>query len=193
MVRLVRMGYLPYQWPEHARSVIGGLDSVLAATRRRMLRHIEPANRIMVRAFAEQSPNFDSRVQLSAQLDRLGRNLVQLDWRVTDTDLHSMRRAHEILAAELERANLGRLDALLDAADAEWPSRVTGGYHHMGTTRMHEDPRQGVVDANCRVHDIANVYVAGSSVFPTAGYANPTLTIVALSIRLADHLRQALA
>jgi choline dehydrogenase-like flavoprotein len=193
MIRLLRMGYFPYQWREHARSVVGELDSVFAATRRRMLRRVEPANRAMVRAFAEQAPNYDSRVQLSTRLDRLGRNLVRLDWRVTDTDLHSMRRAHEILGAELQRANLGRFDALLDAADVEWPSRVTGGYHHMGTTRMHEDPRQGVVDADCRVHGTSNVYVAGSSVFPTVGYANPTLTIVALSIRLADHLKKALA
>ena len=67
---------------------------------------------------------------------------------------------------------------------------MSSGMHHMGTTRMHDDPRQGVVDANCRVHDLANLYVAGSSVFPTGGVANPTLTMVALAIRLADHLNQ---
>jgi choline dehydrogenase-like flavoprotein len=193
LVRLVRMGHLPYQWREHTRSVLGGLDNVLTATQRRMLRRAEPANRTMVRAFAEQSPNYDSRVQLSSRCDPLGRNLVRLDWRLKDTDLYSMRRAHEILAAELERADLGHLEAQLDAEDAEWPSRLTGGFHHMGTTRMHTDPRQGVVDADCRVHATSNVYVAGSAVFPTAGYANPTLTIVALALRLADHLRAALA
>jgi choline dehydrogenase-like flavoprotein len=110
-----------------------------------------------------------------------------------DSDLRSMRRAHEILAAELHRAGIGQLQVELDAADAEWPARLTGGYHHMGTTRMHEDPRQGVVDSNCLVHGTSNVYIAGSSVFTTAGYANPTLTIVALAIRLADHLKAALA
>jgi choline dehydrogenase-like flavoprotein len=67
---------------------------------------------------------------------------------------------------------------------------MSGGMHHMGTTRMHADARQGVVDSNCRVHDLANLYVAGSSVFPTGGVANPTLTLVALAIRLADHLKQ---
>jgi choline dehydrogenase-like flavoprotein len=187
------MGYLPYQWRAHARSVFAGLDNVLATTQRRMLPRAEPPNRAMVRAFAEQSPNYDSRVQLSPQRDRLGRNLVRLDWRLKDCDLRSMRRAHEILDSELRRANLGRLEAHLDSADVEWPARLTGGYHHMGTTRMHDDPHQGVVDANCRVHGTSNVYVAGSSVFPTAGYANPTLTIVALSIRLADHLKAAFA
>jgi choline dehydrogenase-like flavoprotein len=58
---------------------------------------------------------------------------------------------------------------------------------------MHDDPRFGVVDRNCRVHGIVNLFIAGSSVFPTAGYANPTLTIVALSLRLADHLTRVLA
>jgi choline dehydrogenase-like flavoprotein len=193
LVRLLRMGYFPYQWRDHARSVLGGLDNVVAAAQRRMLKRVEPANRVMVRAFAEQSPNYDSRVQLSPQRDRIGRNLVRLDWRLKDSDLRSMRRAHEILDRELQRANLGRLDVQLDTADAEWPLRLTGGYHHMGTTRMHADPRQGVVDADCRVHGTTNVFVAGSAVFPTSGYANPTLTIVALSIRLADHLKVALA
>lgn len=70
-----------------------------------------------------------------------------------------------------------------------WPCSLTGGKHHMGTTRMHPDPRQGVVDPDCRVHGVANLYVAGSSVLPTCGYANPTLTIVALAVRLADRLK----
>jgi choline dehydrogenase-like flavoprotein len=190
MVRLLRMGHLPYQWREHARLVFGGLDKVLAASRRRVLPRADPPNRPVVRAFAEQAPNFDSRVKLSNERDRLGRRLVRLDWRLKDTDLRSLRRAHEILAAEMRRANIGDLHAELDPEDVEWPSRLTGGYHHMGTTRMHEDPRQGVVDANCLVHGTSNVYVAGSSVFSTVGYANPTLTIVALAIRLADHLKR---
>ena len=62
-------------------------------------------------------------------------------------------------------------------------------WHHMGTTRMATSPREGVVDANCRVHGMTNFFVAGSSVFPTSGHANPTLTIVALALRLADHLQ----
>ena len=66
---------------------------------------------------------------------------------------------------------------------------LEGGKHHMGTTRMHRDPRHGVVDADCRVHGLANLFVAGSSVFPTGGYVNPTLTLVALALRLADHLK----
>ena len=71
----------------------------------------------------------------------------------------------------------------------QWPPALRGGAHHMGTTRMADDPTHGVVDAHCRVHGIENLFVAGSSVFPTGGSANPTLTLVALALRLSDHLK----
>jgi choline dehydrogenase-like flavoprotein len=83
----------------------------------------------------------------------------------------------------------GRLRLNFDPASEEWPEKVKPSGHHIGTTRMHEDVRQGVVDAQCRVHTVSNLFVAGSSVFPTSGCNNPTLTIVALALRLADHLK----
>jgi choline dehydrogenase-like flavoprotein len=73
-----------------------------------------------------------------------------------------------------------------------WPTLMPTSKHHMGTTRMSQDPRLGVVDKDCRVHEVGNLYIAGSSVFPTAGMANPTLTIVALAVRLADHIKRVL-
>ncbi|MEM1152270.1 MAG: GMC family oxidoreductase, partial [Pseudomonadota bacterium] len=94
------------------------------------------------------------------------------------------------LPALIETMGVGKLN-LHGARDSEgFPFSMEGGKHHMGTTRMSEDPAEGVVDPNCRLHDIDNLFVAGSSVFPTSGYVNPTLTIVALAIRLADHLQQ---
>ena len=102
----------------------------------------------------------------------------------------SSRAFYELLGRELGRSGTGRVQIrewLLDGGG--WPSFLSGGWHHMGTTRMHTDPRQGVVDANCRVHGIANLYVAGAAVYPTAGACNPTLTLVALSLRLSDHLK----
>ena len=73
--------------------------------------------------------------------------------------------------------------------NSTWPwDKMTPGLHHMGTTRMHTDKSQGVVDQNCKVHGISNLYIAGSSVFPTVGYANPTLTITAMALRLADYI-----
>ena len=102
-----------------------------------------------------------------------------------------MRSVFTALGQEFGRLGIGRvqLREWLLQDDTHWPSLVSGGWHDLGATRMHTDPRQGVVDTQCRVHGLANLYLAGGGVFPTAGSANPTLTIVALALRLADHLR----
>jgi choline dehydrogenase-like flavoprotein len=139
----------------------------------------------------EQAPNPDSRVTLGRERDALGMPRVQLDWRLTELDRRSFQRFYEVLGRELGRSGVGRarMKEWVLAADAAWPSTLSGGWHHMGTTRMHDDPTQGVVDANCKVHGLANLSVAGAAVYPTAGCANPTLTLVALSLRLSDHLK----
>jgi choline dehydrogenase-like flavoprotein len=140
---------------------------------------------------AEQAPNPQSRVTLSEKRNRLGIRNARLDWRILASDTVSIRRAQEFLAAELETAKLGRMHDLLGD---ERPSALIGGlYHHLGTTRMHADPHHGVVDPSCRVHGVSDLYVTGGSVFPTSGAANPTLTIVALALRLADEVKRVLA
>lgn len=143
---------------------------------------------------SEQAPNPDSRVTLSAERDPFGRPRARLDWRLTPLDKRTIRVAVETLDREFTRLGLGRVvpEPWLSGDDTSWPSWLWGGCHHMGTTRMAATPREGVVDADCRVFGVANLYVAGSSVFPTCGYANPTLTLVALADRLADHLRDRL-
>ena len=88
---------------------------------------------------------------------------------------------------------LGRVHISSMPDGDRWPAVLRGSRHHMGATRMSENPRTGVVDATCRVHGVANLYIAGSSVFASSGYANPTLTIVALALRLGDELRRQLA
>jgi choline dehydrogenase-like flavoprotein len=146
---------------------------------------------------SEQSPNSLSRVKLGDEFDELGQRKIELDWRLTELDYHSIRRTQEIMAAEIAKSSLGRMQILNPEDEHVWddPKRIPesayprGAFHHMGTTRMHSDPKQGVVDANCRVHGTKNLYIAGSSVFPTCGYENPTLTIVAMAFRLAEHLR----
>ena len=98
-----------------------------------------------------------------------------------------------IIGQEVGRVSMGRVkvyDYLQDEKDESWPSFAGGGWHHMGTTRMSEDPKQGVVDPNCKIHNIHNLYVAGASCYVTAGAVNPTLTLIALTIRLSDHLKQ---
>jgi choline dehydrogenase-like flavoprotein len=140
----------------------------------------------------EQAPNPESRIVLSTEKDELGMPRANLRWRFTGLDKRSVRVFYELLGKELGRAGLGRvqlMDWLLDGDDDKWPNILSGGWHHMGTARMHEDPKQGVVDANCQVHGLANLHVAGASVYTTGGAVNPTLTLVALSLRLAEHLK----
>jgi choline dehydrogenase-like flavoprotein len=139
--------------------------------------------------FVEQIPNPESRVTLSDEKDALGLRRVRLKWQLSELDKHGIRRAHELLALEVGRSGFGRLRIELPEHEEEILHGAVGGHHHMGTTRMSDDPKAGVVDADCRLHGLHNLYVAGSSVFPTSGFSNPTLTLVALSLRLADHLK----
>jgi choline dehydrogenase-like flavoprotein len=115
---------------------------------------------------------------------------VRLNWQLSEIDKYSIRRTQQIIGEELGSAGLGRLKITLDDRNDTWPSKLSAGYHHMGTTRMHEDPSLGVVDADCRVHGVSNLFIAGSSVFPTVGHANPVLTSTALTLRLADHIKR---
>jgi choline dehydrogenase-like flavoprotein len=133
----------------------------------------------------EQAPHPDNRVVLARQCDALGLPRAEVHWRWRDADQRNLERVRAILVRELEAAGLGRVEVA--AGGAPDPN----AHHHAGTTRMHQDPRAGVVDERGRVHDLENLYVAGSSVYPTAGFANPTLTVVALALRLADHLAPA--
>ena len=138
--------------------------------------------------FLEQAPRPENRVTLSDRVDRFGTPLPQLTWSIDERERQTIRRLHALLDVDLRRRGFGAVDGPLISGDDE-PWGIDGdASHHMGTTRMGDDPSTSVVDRTCRVHGLTNLYVAGSSVFPTAGYANPTLTIVALALRLADHL-----
>lgn len=145
---------------------------------------------ITINLMAEQAPNPESRVMLGEERDRFGQRKIELDWKLTELDLMSMKKSLQILGTNIQEKGIGYIDNRLNMDKEEMYSRIKGGYHHMGTTRMHEDPSLGVVDENCRLHGTENLFIAGSSVFPTSGYANPTLTIGALSIRLADYLKK---
>lgn len=145
---------------------------------------------------AEQAPNPDSRVRLVDDHDALGMPRVALDWRISEIDKRTVRVLVSELDAQMRRDGTGHVDPApwLLQPEMKWESdplislHAIGGYHHMGTTRMATNPRFGVVDSNCRVHGVANLFIAGSSVFPTSGWANPTLTALALALRLGDHL-----
>lgn len=138
--------------------------------------------------FVEQVPNPDSRVMLSERRDAHGEPIAAVDWRLSPADREGIARAQAALAASVARAGIGRLLRELPEEKDELLAGAAGGWHHMGTTRMSAEPGRGVVDPQLRAHDAPNLYIAGSSVFPSGGWANPTLTIVALSLRLAAHI-----
>lgn len=151
-----------------------------------------PVEAMPVGCASEQQPNRQSRVSLGPKLDRLGMPEVVVDWQLVPEDKRMAAETLKLLALEVGRTGFGRLHPLL-TENGPWPDGFYGDAHQMGTTRMHRDPKLGVVDENCRVHSVANLYVAGSSVFPNTGANNPTLTIVALALRLADHIKKQLA
>lgn len=141
-----------------------------------------------LRVRLEQAPIASSRVRLGPDLDRLGVPKVQLDIRMGDIETRTIAAVNERIAKELGRQNLGRMRVDFDPSDNSWKTRAGWQIHHCGGTRMHDSPGEGVVDVNSKVHGVSNLYMAGSSVFPTSGHANPTLNLVALTLRLGDHL-----
>jgi choline dehydrogenase-like flavoprotein len=144
----------------------------------------------VVSSMIEQSPNPDSRVTLDTDRDQFGLRRIKLNWVMSDADRKTIRVLGIEAAKEMARMKFARLqlnDCILD--ERLEIEKITGAHaHHMGTTRMSADPRFGVVDANSKVHGISNLYIAGSSVFPTGGGINPTLTIVMLALRLGEHI-----
>jgi len=149
---------------------------------------------------AEQAPNPDSRVMLSSEKDAVGMPRVRLDWRLSPIDVDSVAGLVNALGRESRRLGLGSVEPAgwLSSPDKRWVSddlvsaHPIGGFHHMGTTRMGSDPRRSVTDGWGRVHGLPNLHIAGSSLFPTAGWANPTLTILALALRTADRIAEEL-
>lgn len=151
-----------------------------------------------ISANIEQHPNEESFISLSDSLppDIFGRARVKITAHLSETDRRTARTLIEVSRDFVERLGYGSNFQVPDltADPLEWPAPfgLAPGNHPMGTTRMSAKAKDGVVDSDCRVHDTSNLYVASSSVFPVGGYANPTLTLVALAIRLADHLKGSL-
>lgn len=177
------------RWPqalfEDVANVIGDLGGLARAAYHSAL----DRRLFAVHYWAEQVPNPASRVTLSTERDAFGKPCARLDWRLTEQDWRNFVHMHELFAREIGASGLGRVRLNFDLESGVWPESVHGSHHHIGTTRMAGDPRHGVVNGQGRVHGVDNLYVAGSSVFPTSGQATPTLTIVALALRLAEHLK----
>ncbi len=178
-----------------------GLPEIAQSVWRVYGRGLSPAprpQRILLEVFSEQTPNADSRVSLAPATDAFGQRRVRVDWRLDPLTGRTMAAFTRLVGREFARLGLGWLqgEAWLDTAEGEdGPARpsVVDSYHPAGTTRMASEPHQGVVDADCQVFGVHGLYVAGSSVFPTSGAANPTLSVAALALRLAERLRRAFA
>ncbi len=143
----------------------------------------------------EPAPDPDSRVTLSvSRRDALGLPRVEVHWQLSSQVRRTADRTLALIAQELQENGVAQVEPMPSIEQHGWPSTFEkeGTWHHMGTTRMHDDERHGVVNRDCRVHGLGNLYVAGSSVFPTAGANFPTITLTALSLRLADHLNRQL-
>ncbi|SMF10187.1 Choline dehydrogenase [Xaviernesmea oryzae] len=176
------------------RAVLDLVGSVRNLLQRRVSRWrtlINPKGRYLLRYHAEQVPNPESRVILQPHGKSSKRSVLAVDYRVVDQDLDSVLKSHEILDLWLRRNGVGRLEYLHDAPTRRQAvlDQAFDGYHQIGLSRMAKTPADGVADADCRVHGITNLYLAGSSLFPTGGHANPTLPAVALALRLAEHLK----
>lgn len=139
---------------------------------------------------AEQSPNPESRVTLAKERDALGVHRLRVDWRHSSDDIESVKRCFQIIQRDMIASGV----AVFRLEEPNFAARIAAqlgvGSHHIGTTRMAEDPTQGVVDSECRVHGVDNLFIASSSVFPTASFANPTLTIIAFAVRVADRIKR---
>lgn len=172
---------------------LGVGDLVRAAVHKLSDRPTVASSHVDLVGYFEQAPNPDSRVTLGAELDAFGQRKVNVDWRLTSLDHQTYQFSGRMFGEEIARAGNGHFELSPWLADSNARPEVHGTAHHMGTTRMSDDPNTGVVDRQCRVHGMDNLHIAGSSVFPTGGWAFPTFTIVALSMRLADELRDVLA
>jgi choline dehydrogenase-like flavoprotein len=147
-------------------------------------------NRFSLDFHAEQAPNPDSRVTLATATDRFGSRQVRIDWRYTNKDVETVAKSFELLRRDLAEQAIGQLALAPGETDFETVVRRDGAYggHHIGTARMSSSAASGVVDSDGKVFGVNNLYVAGSATFPTSSQANPTLTIVAMALRLASHL-----
>ncbi len=207
LVVSLRQRRLPKRAARHVAKVMMGLPNVAAyARQRRHAGFTSPrlgeggwSNGVLTGrpvfyavADVEQVPDPSNRIVLGAERDLLGQPRARLEWHWNAIDLQSLERTRAIIADELKRADFGEFVPWLELDGAGPP--LEGSHHHMGTTRMDDDPEHGVVDRHCRVHGMANLFMAGSSVFPTgAGFANPTFTAIALALRLADRLKVEIA
>ncbi len=188
-----RSGEMPNRFGTHILNMLKDIDLVAEGISRKSLKKsfVDDAKKIeafMIYMMVEQTPHPNNRIKLSDIRDPFNIPRVLIDWQLMDEDKEQVWRTLDEFAQAIGELDIGRVKILRERADRIWGEHLGFGHHHMGTTRMATSAKKGVVDANSRLFGTQNVYVGGSSVFPTGGHVPPTLTITAMSIRLAEHL-----
>ena len=169
--------------------VVLDFDDVAAYVYARRAPHLVPIQDYQIHTKFEPEPRLDNRVTLSEKRDVFGRPLTKLRFTPSENDVRTVKKTMELFGQWVGRLGFGRLQLLVEGDQDFSSTTYRFAHHHMGTTRMSSASRTGVVDANCRAHDVDNLHIAGSSVFTTAGSGTPTLMIVTLALRLAEHLK----
>ena len=146
-------------------------------------------NQFSLEVHAEQLPNKNSRMYLTDEKDALGMPKIFIDWQYLAADVEAVKKTLALFSSEIAQHNIGHFEFDVDNLESELMRYGAYGGHHVGTTRMGDNPTTSIVNKNCQVHGIGNLYIASSSVFPTSSQANPTLTITAMALRLASHLK----
>lgn len=189
MLHALRQGEIPQELGTHLGRIVDDIGTVASYSWNKATGRDDRIGHVDISIGLEPVPNPESRVRLTDGRDALGLPAAVLDWRLTDRDREALLTGLDHFARQTSARGLGRVQMLLAEDGANWLDFLVGSHHHMGTARMSRGPGDGVVDADCRVHGLDNLYVTGGSAFPTAGVASPTYTIVALALRLADHLK----
>lgn len=183
----VKKGILPDDLLYHIGNIITEIDSLIEREYYKVT-HKTPEKYFSVFQIVESVPSYNSRVLLTDEKDKFGKQRIALNYQISDIDKNTLLFGAKSFATDMGRLGLGRVQLKTELENA-WPEYLWEKHHHMCTTRMASDASSGVVDKNCKVFSTNNLFIAGSSVFGSAGGAPPTLTIVALALRLADHLK----
>ena len=186
-------GEIPDDFGTHLLNFINDIDMVAEAVSRKafdtkLFDYADEKTVYQIPMMVEQTPNRNNRIKLGKNKDVYGIPKIDIEWEVTNEDKERAYKTLNIFANEIGALGLGRIRVLQERDERIWGDQLGFGHHHMGTTRMGFNEREGVVDSNLKVFGTNNLFVSGSSVFPTGGHVPPTLTIVSLSIRLARYL-----
>lgn len=155
--------------------------------------YILPYARPYLSVYCEQPPDSKSSVTLSSEVDGVGLRRAEICWRISDMEMKSIRTFVKLVKGAFEERKIARILPVANLDEESFQRRFIDTFHHCGGTRMAEVETDGVVDSDLKLFGVENGYVCSTSVFPSSGFANPTHTLIALGIRLADHLVAAFA